>query len=93
MNLLSLPVLVAAGVLASPALWQTAMTGAVPFEVAVTRYLVVVVLTWIALSMLGSLVSWGAPVEVAPAVDAPTAESPQQDDPQAWPLKGPLRRT
>lgn len=69
MNLLSLPVLAAAGVLASPALWQTAMTGAVPFDVAVTRYLAVVVATWVALSMVGSLVSWG------PKADAPASGS------------------
>jgi len=69
MNLLSLPVLAAAGVLASPALWQTAMTGAVPFDIAVARYLAVVVVTWVALSMVGSLVSWGA------AAEAPTAGS------------------
>ncbi|WP_341923926.1 hypothetical protein [Nocardioides psychrotolerans] len=69
MNLLSLPVLAAAGVLASPALWQTAMTGAVPFDVAVTRYLAVVVATWVALSMVGSLMSWG------PKADAPASGS------------------
>ena len=45
MRLLSLPVLVAAGVLASPALWHTAMTGTVPFDVAVIRYLAAVVVT------------------------------------------------
>ncbi|MDO9495527.1 MAG: hypothetical protein Q7J48_07480 [Nocardioides sp.] len=67
MNLLSLPVLAAAGVLASPALWQTAMTGAVPFDVAVTRYLAVVVITWVALSLVGSLVSWGPATDTAPA--------------------------
>lgn len=67
MNMLSLPVLAAAGVLASPALWQTALTGAVPFDVAVTRYLIVVVITWVALSLVGYLVSWG------PAADASTA--------------------
>ena len=69
MNLISLPVLAAAGVLASPALWQTAMTGAVPFDVAVTRYLTAVVITWLALSLVASLVSWG------PAADAPAAQS------------------
>lgn len=72
MNLLSIPVLAAAGVLASPALWQTAMTGAVPFDVAVTRYLLAVVVTWAALSMVGSLISWGpAPAGAAEGADVP----------------------
>ena len=55
MNLLSVPVLVAAAVLASPALWQ-AVTGTMPFDVAVQRYLVVVVVTWLALSFVAALV-------------------------------------
>ncbi|GEP40181.1 hypothetical protein NPS01_38440 [Nocardioides psychrotolerans] len=69
MRLLSLPVLVAAGVLASPALWHTAMTGTVPFDVAVIRYLAAVVVTWAALSMVGSLVTWGPAEAPAPGSD------------------------
>jgi len=80
MNLLSLPVLAAAGVLASPALWQTATTGAVPFDVAVTRYLTVVGITWVALSLVGSLVSWG-PVSDAPATGAAAVDAGDQEPP------------
>ena len=39
MNLLSPTVLGAAGVCTSPALYQTLVTGGVPLEVAMTRYL------------------------------------------------------
>lgn len=87
MRLLSLPVLLAAGVVASPALWQTAMTGAVPFDVAVVRYLAVVVVTWVALSMVGSLVSWGAATD-APAVGSDVRDGAGPPGAGAGPDKG-----
>ncbi|MGV3563769.1 MAG: hypothetical protein ACO1ON_10845, partial [Nocardioides sp.] len=56
MNLLSPTVLGAAGVCASPALYQTLVTGGVPLEVAMTRYLVALVLCWVAISLVAALV-------------------------------------
>lgn len=56
MNLLSPTVLGAAGICASPALYQTLVTGGVPLEVAMTRYLVALVLCWAAISLVAALV-------------------------------------
>ena len=50
MNLLSPLVLGAAGVCASPALYQ-ALTGGMPMEVAMSRYLVALGICWVALSV------------------------------------------
>lgn len=69
MNLLSPTVLGAAGVCASPALYQTLVTGGVPLEVAMTRYLVALVLCWVAISVVAALV--GEP----PAPAARSAET------------------
>lgn len=69
MNLLSPTVLGAALVCASPALYQTFVTGGVPLEVAMTRYLVALVLSWVAISLVAALV--GEP----PAPSARTAET------------------
>ncbi len=69
MNLLSPTVLGAAGICASPALYQTLVTGGVPLEVAMTRYLVALVLAWAAISLVAALV--GDP----PAPGTRTAET------------------
>ena len=56
MNLLSPTVMGAAGVCASPALYQALVTGDVPVEVAATRYLVALVLCWLAISFVAALI-------------------------------------
>lgn len=56
MNLLSSRVLVTAAVAASPALYQGFVTGTVAVETAVQRYLLVVVLAWVALSVIEAMV-------------------------------------
>lgn len=50
MKLLSGEVLGTAAVLAAPTLWQGFVTGAVPIDVALTRYLMVALIAWVALS-------------------------------------------
>lgn len=56
MNMLSPRVLVAAALAASPALYQGFVTGAVTMDTAIERYLFVVVLAWLALSVLEAMV-------------------------------------
>lgn len=56
MNLISVPVVGAAGVCASPALYQAVVTGRVPLETALARYLVALVLCWLAISLVAALV-------------------------------------
>lgn len=55
MNLLSPFVLGAAGVCASPALYA-ALTGGMPMEVAMSRYLVALGICWVALSFVAALI-------------------------------------
>ena len=55
MNLLSPFVLGAAGVCASPALYA-ALTGGMPMEVAMSRYLVALGICWVALSAVAALI-------------------------------------
>jgi hypothetical protein len=55
MRIASGTVLGLATLAASPALWQS-WTGALPLDVALTRYLVAVVVVWAALSVLVMLV-------------------------------------
>ncbi|CAB4773733.1 unannotated protein [freshwater metagenome] len=76
MNLLSPTVLGAAGVCTSPALYQTLVTGGVPLEVAMTRYLVALVLCWVAISLVAALV--GEP-------PAPAARATDPGDPAPVP--------
>ena len=67
MNLLSPTVLGAAGLCASPALYQALVTGAVPVEVAMSRYLIALVICWLAISVVAALIG------EAPAPGSPTA--------------------
>jgi hypothetical protein len=77
----SAPVLVGAALVSSPALWNV-IQGTTPAEVALTRYLVSVVLCWMALAVLAMLVGPVPPAEpVTPAgapsdADAPTEQLP-----------------
>lgn len=56
MSPFSAPVLGAAALLASSALWQAVVDGTLPLEVALTRYLIAVGIAWVALSALVGLV-------------------------------------
>lgn len=77
MNLLSPTVMGAAGVCASPALYQALVTGAVPVEVAATRYLVALVICWLAISVVAALV--GEPPAPGPAGSSTTTPEPTPD--------------
>lgn len=67
MRLASGTVLLGATVTASPALYKGLVTGELPTDVALTRYLVALVLVWGALSLLAMLVGPTAvPAEAAP---------------------------
>ncbi|WP_148615863.1 hypothetical protein [Nocardioides rubriscoriae] len=60
MSPFSAPVLGAATVLASSALWQALVDETLSLEVALTRFVVAAVVAWVALSALGALV--GSPM-------------------------------
>ncbi|KQP63320.1 hypothetical protein [Nocardioides sp. Leaf285] len=80
MNLLSGPVLGAAALVASPALYGGFVSGAVTVDVAVTRWLVAVVVCWVAISLVAMMVGEppAAQPAVVPADEAPTEELPAQ---------------
>lgn len=56
MSPVSWPVLGGAAVLSSPALWRALVEGTTPAEVALTRYLVGVVVCWALLAFVATLV-------------------------------------
>lgn len=53
-------VLAAAAVVSSPALWLALVEGTMPVDVALTRYLLAVVVCWAALSLVTAL-AWPTP--------------------------------
>jgi hypothetical protein len=55
MNLFSLPVLGAAGLLTAPTLWS-ALVGDLRFDVGLSRYLIAVALCWAGLTVVAMLV-------------------------------------
>lgn len=69
MNLLSPLVLGAAAVCASPAVYQAVVTGGMPLEVAMTRYLVALAICWAAISVVAAII--GEP-------PAPSRQSPER---------------
>jgi hypothetical protein len=75
-NLASAPVLGLAAVVSSPALYMGLVSGDLPLDVALTRYLVAVVIVWIALSSLAMLV--GSPPRPEP-VAAESEPEPASD--------------
>lgn len=79
MNLLSGTVLGTAGVLVAPALWQGLVTGAMPVDVALTRYVVAAVACWAALSAVGAMI-WAVP-RTPEAAAAPVPEDRPQEQP------------
>jgi len=79
MNLLSGTVLGTAAVLVAPALWQGLVTGAVPVDVALTRYVVAAVACWVALSAVGAMIF--ALPRTPEAAPPPVADDRPQEQP------------
>ena len=74
MSPFSTPVLVGAALVSSPALWNV-IQGTAPAEVALTRYLISVVLCWMALAAVAMLIG-----PVPPATPATPAGAPADAD-------------
>ncbi len=88
MNLLSPTVLGAAGLCASPALYQALVTGGMPLEVAMTRYLVALVLCWVAISLVAALVGQPpSPATRSAETDDDTAPAPDMERPPGVPAE------
>ncbi len=88
MNLLSPTVLGAAGLCASPALYQALVTGGMPLEVAMTRYLVALVLCWVAISLVAALVGEPpTPATRSADTDGDTAPAPDMERPPGVPAE------
>ena len=76
-GLLSLPVLLGAALLSSPALWRALVEDTGSPTVALTRFLVCGVLCWVALSVVAMLV--GPPPRRTPEAEAgPDADGPDR---------------
>lgn len=79
MSPFSAPVLVGAALVSSPALWNV-IQGTAPPEVALTRYLISVVLCWMALAVVAMLIGPVEPAKpeapVLADADAPTEQIP-----------------
>ena len=72
-----------AAVATSPALWQGLVTGELPLDLALTRYLLTVVAVWLGLSLLSYVVgapstSHRTPDQAAPAPDDVQADGPSE---------------
>ena len=57
-------VLLAAAIVASPALWLSLVEQTMPIDVALTRYFIVLAIAWIGLSILVDLTTPGTAVRV-----------------------------
>ena len=57
-------VLLAAAIVASPALWLSLVEQTMPIDVALTRYFIVLAIAWIGLSILVDLTTPGTTVRV-----------------------------
>jgi hypothetical protein len=73
---LSLPVLGGAAVVSSPALWRALVEGTTSTEVALTRYLVSVVICWAVLAFVAMLVGPAPQPEAESAASEEHAEAP-----------------
>jgi hypothetical protein len=69
----SFPVLGLSAVVASPALYNGLVTGSIPIDQMLTRYLITVAVVWAALSLLAMMVG-SAPKPVKVETAAPTDE-------------------
>lgn len=85
MNLLSPTVLGAAGICASPALYQAVVTGNVPMEVAATRYLVALVLCWLAISVVAAMIGEPPPAAASHEQDGEVVGAPGVERPPGVP--------
>ena len=69
-------VLLAAAVVASPALWLSLVEQTMPIDVALTRYFIVLGIAWVAISLLADLVTPGPNVAVEEPADQATEPTP-----------------
>jgi hypothetical protein len=77
-------VLLGAAVISSPALWGAFVDGTIAVDAALTRYLVVVLITWACLSVVSSY-AWSptkplAAKESSPGTKGATGTAPTQHD-------------
>jgi hypothetical protein len=77
MSPLSAPVLTGATLVASPALWSALVDQTMPLDVALTRYLVAVLICWVILSVVAEF-AFPEPGAVKPQPVEATAEEPGQ---------------
>ena len=69
-------VLLAAAVIASPALWLSLVEQTMPIDVALTRYFIVLGIAWVALSVLVDLITPGPARLEEQAVEQETEPTP-----------------
>lgn len=84
MNLMSMPVFGASALATAPMLWQGLVLGTMPMETMLTRFGMVMVGAWLALSVLEALIgstgpALGATARGIPGAD-PAAPPPAGDD-------------
>ncbi|GAA4111928.1 hypothetical protein GCM10022215_08000 [Nocardioides fonticola] len=84
MNLLSMPVFGASALATAPTLWQGLVLGTMPMETMLTRFGLVMVGAWLALSVIEALIgstgpALGSPPRGIPGAD-PSAPPPGGDD-------------
>lgn len=77
MSPLSGGVLSGAAVVASPALWST-VNGTMPLDVAITRYLVALVICWVLISLVAEL-AFPAPGSVRPKAEERSEPEPADE--------------
>ncbi|MDP3890261.1 hypothetical protein [Nocardioides sp.] len=82
MSPLSGTVLGAAGVVASPAMWA-AVTGTLPLDVALTRYLIAAIGCWVALSVVVELVVPGGAAAADRSEDPSGGASEEHSGPES----------
>lgn len=82
MSPLSASVIGAATIVSSPALWLALVDRTLPLDVALTRYLVALLLCWAALSLVAT---WAFPDPAA--VKRPVEEDPTDDEPAVGDLE------
>ncbi|HSE09781.1 MAG TPA: hypothetical protein VLB29_14040 [Nocardioidaceae bacterium] len=80
MSPFSMPVLGGAALVSSPALWRAIVEGTTSTEVALTRYLVSVVICWMVLAFVAMLVG-PAPKPATPAEAEVEAEAQAAEEP------------
>ncbi|MFL6060411.1 MAG: hypothetical protein ACJ72E_04195 [Marmoricola sp.] len=83
MSPLSGPVLTGATIVASPALWAGLVDQTMPLDVALTRYLIAVVISWVVLSIVAELAFPTPGAKPQPAEALETTPSASEDHPQA----------